>query len=356
MRSITNTFYDLTVSTIVKETTESVTAFFRLPKLLVNDFKWQPGQYVKVEICLNGVTYLRNYSISAPKNANELSITIKRLPGGLVSTYLTTQLKLGDVIRMTCPIGNFTLTPKSNNAKSYVFVCAGSGITPVFSMISSVLAEEESSCVYLLYGNRNAKSSIFRKALLHLQQKYNDKIVVCHCYSTPTWFGIFSTGRKGRINAETIKHFLTMNAVALQSAEYYVCGPGSFIPMVKTTLNLLDIKECNIHVETFGAKEKLLISQKKHEVVKLTVQLTGKTHQVVTNESEYLLSSLKRSSISAPYSCENGTCGTCKCQLLAGEVEMEENYYLTQQEVQQGFILACQSIPKTDEVAISFPD
>jgi len=264
MGQITSTFFDLTVSTIVKETTESVTVFFTLPQLIVEHFQWEPGQYVKVEICLNGVTCLRNYSISAPKNANEISITVKRLPDGLVSSYLTKQLKLGDIVRMTSPIGNFTLIPKSSSGKNYFFICAGSGITPIFSMIRSVLAIDKSSFVYVLYGNSNAKSTIFRQALLNLQEIYNHKIVICYCYSTPAWFGVFSSGRKGRINAQTIKQFLSNHVVEPESAEYYVCGPGRFIPMVKTTLNHLDIEDSNIHIENFGTKEKLLSSQKNN--------------------------------------------------------------------------------------------
>jgi ring-1,2-phenylacetyl-CoA epoxidase subunit PaaE len=358
MKSMNDEFFDLTVSAIVKGTSESITIFLSIPESLKNKFSWKAGQYVKVGTCINGAEHLRSYSISAPMYADEMSITVKRISGGLVSTYLTNKLKHRDMIRVTSPMGNFTLTTESKNKKSYIFICAGSGITPIFSMIKSVLALEKNSFIYLLYGNRNAKSAIFRQALANLQEEYNHKTVISYCYSAPTWFGVFSSGHKGRVTPQTLKYFLSNHSIReeTESSEYYICGPGSFIPMVKAILNDLNITDNSIHIESFGSKEKLFQSPKKIEEMTLIVQLKDKTHQLLINDSEYLLESLKRNNINAPHSCESGTCGTCKCQLIKGAVDMEENYFLSTEEIEQGFILACQSVPKTEKVHINFPD
>ncbi len=343
-------WFELPIASIKKATKSSTTVTFSIPESLLSIFNWSPGQHIRLQFPMEGEIECRNYSISAPLGKS-LSITVKAVKNGKVSSYVNQSLTVGQSLNVSPPKGEFVLTPDSQSRRSHYFFAAGSGITPIYSMLVSMLDREPDSFAYLLYGNKDAKSTIFAEELAILEQQYSDRLTICHCHSSPGWFSTDSW-RIGRIDERAVNDFIKENPPYAQDTQYFLCGPGSFLPDVKNALNTIDVPDRRIHMESFGGAASL--SEMKSIEAELDVSLRGQKHKVNVNKGQSLLQAMVSQGVDAPYSCEGGLCGTCRCRLTTGKVEMANNLILSQGEVNAGEVLACQSYVQTDKISIKF--
>jgi len=346
-------FHLLTVVRKVIETKGTVSIYLTIPVKLKDFFTWQSGQHVQVKLALGDKPHTRHYSISSAANTAELRITVKDSGKGTVSKFINNELSIGDTLLVSKPKGNFTLCPDNNARKSYYFFCAGSGITPIFSMISNLLTAESESIAYLLYGNTDTKSTIFNQELTELIEKNNSQLIVKHCHSSPSWFE-YSPWRTGRIDGKAVAEFIKCYPPYIQNVQYYICGPGDFIPTVKMALNEMDVPDNRIHMESFGSKQATL--KQKGIKANLTIS-SNKTQQKLTiNSGQTLLNAMKEQQLVVPFSCESGICGTCRCKLVSGKVIMLNNLFLSEEQEQQCYILTCQSLAESEEIVISYSE
>ncbi|RLV59353.1 ketosteroid-9-alpha-hydroxylase [Parashewanella curva] len=343
-------WYDLTVSNISQETKDSVSVCFSIADNLKDLFHWKAGQHIRLQFEVAGESYTRNYSVSSDK-PNKLRITVKKVKKGRVSTYINEGLSVGELVKATQPNGNFVLEPEQSKRRSHYFFAAGSGITPIYAMITSVLEKEANSFAYLLYGNKDGASTIFADELNQLEKKYSDRLVVQHCHSSPSWFKS-SPWRTGRIDDKAVQAFISENPPYAQDCQYYICGPDSFIPNVKSALKGIDVPNNRIHSEYFGLGKPTELEGGVD--ADLQVLLNGEQHKLKVNAGESLLQAMLEAGINAPHSCEAGLCGTCQCVLEDGEVNMPNNSALEESEVKSGKILACQAVPHSPKLKVTF--
>ena len=343
-------WFELPVTSVKKATDGATTVTFSIPDNLYSKFQWSPGQHIKIKFPVDGDLVIRNYSISAPIGKS-MSITVKATKNGLVSNYVNKSLSEGISLNVSLPKGKFVLVPDAKLRRSHYFFAAGSGITPIYSMIASMLEHEPDSFAYLLYGNKDGKSTIFADEIEELQQQYGDRFTVCHCHSSPGWFSS-SPWRSGRIDVNAVHEFIKESPPYAQDAQYYLCGPGSFLPDVKNALNSIDVPDSRIHMESFGNSAAKTVSTQVE--ASLQVNLKGKTHQLTVEKGQSLLNAMLNEGIDAPYSCEGGVCGTCRCKLTKGKVQMANNLVLDENELKNGDVLACQSYALTEEVSIKY--
>lgn len=339
-------WHTVTVSELVKESPDSISITVEQP----TNFDWLPGQHIQVKTKLKERELKRIFSISSDVS-QPLRITVKQSTKGIVSKYLNTKLKVGDKLEISNAAGRFCHKVNSVNRKSYYFFAAGSGITPIYAMMVHILAYEPQSYVYLLYGNKNAKHTIFKEQLQELEQKYENSLVIRHCHSSSSWLD-YSPWHSGRLDATAIAKFIKENPPYAQNCQYFICGPDTFIPNIKRALNNIDVPDNCIHSESFGGNN---VEQKSNsQTANLTVNLNNKKHLLKVQSEQTLLRAMQEQNFEVPYSCEAGVCGTCQCNLVSGEVSMLNNSVLSKEELQQGKVLACQSYAKTDKIEIDY--
>ena len=360
-------FHNLKVKEVVNETENCVTLLFEINQEIKDKFNFFPGQYLTVKANINGEDVRRAYSICTGKNEDHVGVSVKKVTDGKMSTFINQNVKKGDVLEVMQPDGKFTLITNIDVQRDHYFFAAGSGITPVMSMIKTMLEEEPKSTAYLLYGSKDENNIIFKKQLDELLSNYEGQLVVEHTLSRPTkekaggLLGILGKkstnwqGLKGRIDSEKVARFVQGNPVKSNEAEYYVCGPGDMIETVRTTLMGNGVKKENIHQEYFSTA-----SDGKVEVsssvsgAQLKAKLNGKEVELVVPAGKTVLDTLLEAGHEAPYSCTSGACSTCMAKVTKGSVEMEACFALDDEEVEQGYVLTCQSHPTSDVVEIDF--
>lgn len=340
-----------TITELVKETTDTVSLTLQCDEQIT----WLPGQHISVKINIDGKEYKRVFSISSEVGQG-LRLTVKKVKNGLVSKYLNEKSKVGQQLQITKASGRFCHQSDKNNRNSYYFFAAGSGITPIYSMMVHILTFEPNSYVYLLYGNKNGKSTIFKEQLQELNLVYPQQLVIEHCHTSPSWLAN-SPWWSGRINAESINKFISENPPYAQSCRYYVCGPDQFIPEVKQALNNIDVPNSCIFTERFTAntsEPNTSIEIAQQQLTLLNISLHNNNHQLQVEPDQSLLQAMKNKGLDVPYSCEAGVCGVCQCHLVNGEVMMQHNSVLSKKELAEGKILACQSYAQSPEISIKY--
>lgn len=352
-------FHPLKVKSIHKETTDCVIISFEVPPHLEPTFSFEHGQNITLKKSINGEELRRSYSICSAPFEKELKVAVKQVAGGLFSTYANTNLKAGDIIEVLPPTGKFNTALNAAHKKQYVAFAAGSGITPVIAIIKTTLQTEPYSSFTLVFGNRSRSSIIFFEALEALKNKYLQRFTFINILSREK---PDATINYGRINNNKL---IELNKLIAYTAidEYFICGPEAMIFCVKDFLEQQGIDKKKIHFELFttpGNKQKAIGNWQKETddnslKSKITVKLDGRSFDFDLGfNSDTILDAALKQGADLPFACKGGVCCTCKAKLLQGEVEMEVNWGLEHDEVKQGFILTCQSHPKTDKVVIDF--
>lgn len=364
-------FYPLKVSNVHQETKDTVSLTFTIPDDLKEIFQYKSGQYLTLKFNIDGNEARRAYSFSSsPKTDSSPTVTVKRVTGGLVSNYINDHVKNGTTIEVMPSNGRFTPEIKEENRKNYYLLGGGSGITPLMSIIKTVVEEEPQSVIHLLYGNRDIDSIIFHEELKTLQTNYAGQLFIYFALDNPPtlkeggFMGMFQKkkinwdGLAGRIDSPMINDFLQKHPVNNRTDEYYVCGPGPMMEIAKSALEKqgIDTKKINIEVFTSLGEQIPRTPTNKSGVNTVKVHLDAKTIDVEVAANETILDAILKLDEDAPYSCTSGACATCMAKVVSGKVEMDACFALDDDEIANGLILTCQSHPTTENVEITFKD
>lgn len=358
-------FHTLSVREVHRETPDTVVVSFDVPSELQDVYTYVPGQYLTIRP--EGKSERRSYSICTCSKAGEpLMVAVKRVEGGVISNFVNDTLKSGDKVDVMPPMGNFTMTPDTNRAQHYVLVAAGSGVTPIMSILKGILLEEPKSTVAMLYCNREWDNVIFKDELLRLAEEYKERFTLANVLSRPhaDW-----DGQKGRMDAFRLKMILPSLANGIpNSAHYYMCGPSGLMQEVQKALDDLQVPQPQVHREYFTAKTNsdhlmsATVENTGEEVVvsdtpvdsQVTMRIGGSDTIIKVPAGDSITNAAIEAEMDPPYACQIGVCCTCRAKLVKGKVRMDEREALTDAEIADGFVLTCQSHPLTAEVIVDF--
>lgn len=354
-------FHELTVADIRRETPSAVSIALAVPDELREIFSFQPGQYLTLRAEIDGQAVRRPYSICSALGEPELRIAVKHVENGRFSSYANTDLAVGGAVDVMVPDGRFTVAVDASAAHEYVCIAAGSGITPILSVVRSVLEGELQSRIKLFYGNRDSANIIFREALEDLKDRYMARLELFHVLSRVQQdVALFD----GRIDGERVRRFVDEGLIQPSQVDgFFLCGPGDLIETVSSALKSLGVDEQKINFERFApaddaappAPPSQAVSEAIDKGVQVAVILDGARRSFPVNEpDDAILYAARKAGIELPYSCAGGMCCTCRCRVIEGDVEMAVNYSLQPWELQAGFALACQARPKTEKVVLDF--
>lgn len=344
-------FHTLKIKTKNQLTPEAVELVFDVPTALHADFDFTPGQYITLDF--DGDR--RDYSLCTSPLNKEWSIAVKATKNGKISNYIVNDLMVGDEVKISTPHGRFGIPSKPNEKRTLLAFAAGSGITPIMSMIEYTLQTEVWVNFYLFYGNKMANDVMFREKLNELKLKYPNNLHVFNFYTNdPQEDWIFN----GRIDKNKFDLILNQLVDINEVDEAMICGPEEMIFELAAAINEAGIIQKHIHFELFNPKidPKTIFLEDEHgvESVEVTVILDGETNTVTWNREKNLIDTLLDADIDAPYSCKGGICSSCLCKVEEGEVQIGDNYVLTDSDYEEGLTLACISRPKTPTLTIDF--
>jgi len=350
-------FHPLTVASIEPVTDDSVAITFEVPEDLREDYAFSHGQHLTVRTELAGDDVRRNYSICSPAGSGVLRVAVKRLPGGAFSEHALDVLRPGDVLDVMTPSGRFFTELDPAHRKHYVCVAAGSGITPVLSIVASVLAAEPRSSVTLLYGNRTHSSVMFLEELEDLKDTYPERFQLLHVLSRePQEVELFS----GRLDADRMGRILDGLLPPDTVDEWFLCGPFEMVSDLRKLLVKEGVPKKQIHAEVFHVESgppvrRAPVETAEGEGAKVTITLDGRRSTFsLPADGPAVLDAALRVRADAPFACKGGVCGTCRAKLLEGTVEMDTNWALEPDEVEKGYVLTCQSHPTSDTVVLDY--
>ena len=350
-------FHRLAVSDLRRETADAVSLTFAIPKELAEDYRFSPGQYLTLRTMMDGEEVRRSYSICSGPDDGELRIAVKKIDGGAFSNWAADELKCGDELDVMTPTGRFGVTAAPDQARVYVGFAAGSGITPILSIIKGVLAREPDSRFFLFYGNRSASGMLFREALEELKDRFIERLSVFHVISGEEQdIPILH----GRLDGEKVR-VLLRSLVSWQDVDHvFICGPSGMSEDIEATCRAIGIAENRIHVERFvsefGGKPrpKMVVPPTAPPKAFAALIIDGKRREVPIAEGEAILDAALRAGVDLPFACKGGMCSTCRARLVEGKAQMEVNYSLEPWELEKGFILTCQARPVTDRVVVDY--
>ncbi len=348
-------FHPLTVATVRPLTEEAVAVSFSVPPELSDQFRHIPGQHIVIKAELDGEDLRRSYSICSQPGDPYLTVGIKRIPNGAFSTYATSELAEGDTLEVMAPIGEFAKACDPVASNRYVAIAAGSGITPILSIVGATLEAEPGSEFTLIYGNRTTQTVMFIEELEALKNRFPDRLQIVHVLSRePHQVPLF----QGRIDAEKLR-LLASSLIEVDGVDdWFVCGPLEMVETVNETLTEFGVDGDRIHYELFFDEriEQVPLAQSDEAgLVDLLVTIDGRTSVTKADPAGPSLLDYARSvRAEVPFACKGGMCATCKAHVVSGEVTMEKNYALTTEELEAGLVLSCQSRPVSDEVHLSF--
>ena len=360
-------FHDLTVSRITPEAAGAVAITLAVPAGLREAFAYQPGQFLTLRADIEGADVRRSYSISSPRSRlaqGELEVGIRPVEGGVFSNWAATGLQVGDTLRVMPPDGRFTV--QKQRAIHRVGFAAGSGITPILSILASTLEEQPASKFTLVYGNRRMDSVMFNEALQDLKDRYPSRLTLIHILSRQSQEVPLL---EGRIDAAKVRAVMDAFLPVGSMDEVFVCGPQAMIDETEQALLQAGVRADRIHTERFTSPTlEALPEAERRQVklthkavrdegdVKLTVHFDGKPFDMPMTRQEHLLDVALAVGLDLPWSCKGGVCCTCRCKVIEGSVEMDKNFTLEPSEVAAGFVLSCQARPTSDRVVVSFDE
>lgn len=354
-------FHKLQVADLRRETPECVSIAFEVPEELKNEFAYKQGQNITLRAFLDGEELRRSYSICTSPFENELRVAVKLAPFGRFSTWVNTTLKKGDYVDVLAPTGKFYTELNPSHKKNYLAFAAGSGITPLMSIIKTTLATEPQSSFTLVYGNRNRSNIIFKEELEALKNRYIDRLAIHYILSREkTEAEVYY----GRINADKLNQLSEKLINVAKADDIFICGPEEMIFSIKNWLIEKGIDQRKIHFELFTTPGQS--SAMRKEQLTSPTEVAGKTSKVTVKldgisfsfdlpfDGDTILEAALKQGADLPYSCKGGVCATCKARLLEGKVDMDVHYALEQEEIDEGYILTCQSHPRSEEVKVDF--
>lgn len=352
-------FHALPVKEVRLETKDCVSLAFEIPEDLKADYTFIPGQYLTLKKEIKGQSERRSYSICSSPQDPLLRVAVRKIAGGAFSSFIHEHLKAGDVLEVMTPMGRFLLPDTSEHQDHFVAFAAGSGITPILSMMKTALERDDKSVFTLFYGNRSTDTIIFREEIEGLKNKYLTRLSVHHVLSRERLgIPLFS----GRIDAEKCRSFCGTFFDPLSVDAYFLCGPEQMIQDVKEALLEQGVPAQRVNFELFGApiaanqerqEEKSMLLEKIESEV--SVILDGATfHFTLSSRGATILEAALQAGADLPFSCKGGVCCTCRAKLLEGEAAMDRNYALEPAEVAAGFILTCQAHPLSDHIVVDF--
>ncbi|MES2485254.1 MAG: ferredoxin--NADP reductase [Bacteroidota bacterium] len=348
-----STFYPLKIKDIKKETPHAVSIAFAVPDSLRDQYNFTAGQYINIKTQFEGEEIRKAYSICSAPGSGELRVAIKAVKNGGFSVFANEKLAVGDTMDVGTPEGNFTFEPKPDRQRNYAAFAAGSGITPVLSIIHSVLINEPASSFVLVYGNKTPEETIFHDLLHEMQEQYLGRFFVHFVYSKAREENsIF-----GRIERSTVNFVLKNKHKEKEFTKFYLCGPEEMILLVNDVLRESNVPEKNIKFELFSTP----IAEKKIEAslegqTKVTVLVDDEETTFVMPKEMTLLDAALKQGVDAPYSCQGGICSSCMARISGGTAEMRKNAILTDGEIAEGLILTCQAHPTSAEIYVDFDD
>ncbi|MCP4966850.1 MAG: phenylacetate-CoA oxygenase/reductase subunit PaaK [bacterium] len=349
-------YHPLTVSNVETLTDDAVAITFDIPASLADRYRYLPGQHIAVRTDIAGEDVRRTYSVCANASSNRLRIGVKRLEGGAFSTYATTQLAVGDQLEVTPPHGDFTILPDAENVRHYGAVAAGSGITPVISMIATVLDQEPHSRFTLIFGNRSSASIMFLEELEGLKDRYPARLHLVHVLSREAQI---IPALSGRLDEERLTALLE-TVVAVDSIDsWYLCGPYEMVEAARATLAGYGVAADAINDELFFAEPTPppppAAPVDRAGMSEVTFSLDGRSSSVLVDpDGPAILAYALEERRDTPFSCKGGMCTTCKAQIVAGTATMDLNFALADDDLAKGYILTCQAHPTSDELTITY--
>ena len=348
-----SSFLKLIIKEVRRETKDAVSILFNVPEELKANYKFIAGQYINLKLTLDNQEIRRAYSICSAPESNELRIAVKAVKNGAFSQFANTKLKAGDAIDVAHPEGKFIFQPDANALKNYVAFAAGSGITPVISIIKSVLKSEPKSTFVLVYGNKTPEETIFHQELHDLQLKYVGRLFV-HC--------IFSQAKVenalfGRIDKSTVNYVMNNKHKTLDFDKFYLCGPETMINLVTDVLKEKNIPDSAIKFELFETSTQVnTISESLEGHAKITIVVDDEETTFEMSQKQTILEAALKHGIDAPYSCQGGICSSCLARVTEGSAEMKKNSILTDSEIADGLILTCQAHPTSSKIHVDYDD
>jgi len=347
-------FKKLTVQEIIKETPNAISVVFDIPSELKEEFKFIAGQYITIRITIEGKEIRRSYSISSSPESNILRVGIKEVEKGLFSNYATKKLKVGDVIEVSPPEGKFILQTATSHQRNYAAFAAGSGITPVMSMINSVLLKETHSTFVLVYGNKTNDDIIYKDELDHLIEKYPERFNVKYVFSQK----LTGDAILGRIDKSVVNLILKNHYKNTQFHSFYLCGPEPMVDIVTDTLKENGVLASKIHYELFTSTytSGAITAKNLEGSTEITVILDDEETTFEMSKKKMILTAALDEDLDPPYSCQGGICSSCIAKVTEGSVVMDKNSILTDEEINDGLILTCQAHPTTEKITIDFDD
>jgi len=352
-------FHILKVADIYKETEDTSVITFEVPSELKKEFQFRQGQHLTLKADINGEDVRRSYSLCSSPLDGQWKVAVKLIPGGKFSTYINNELKRGDQLEVMSPSGTFGVDVNATKAKNYLFFAAGSGITPVLSMVKAHLEAEPNATCKLFYVNKTAKSIIFKEELEQLRNKYFGRFEIYYFLTKERRdIELFN----GRFDDEKMR-ILTQTFIDIpDTSEVFLCGPEKMVNYVSTYLINAGLPKELVHFELFvtglsdeDIKRAERLAQQNVEGIEVTIVDGGKEFAfTMTKEYDNILDAALGAGADLPFACKGGVCSTCKCEVIEGSVEMKINYALDEKEVSQNLVLSCQAVPTSEKVVVDF--
>ncbi|MGM0934794.1 MAG: 2Fe-2S iron-sulfur cluster-binding protein [Bacteroidota bacterium] len=346
-------FFPLSIKEVIRETPQAVSLVFEVPEELKTGFSFQAGQYITIKTKVDGKEIRRAYSLCSHPSSDTLKVTVKEIEGGKFSAIANRQLKAGDVLEVHPPEGKFIFEPEAaNKDRTYVAFAAGSGITPILSIVKTILNEDLENKFFLVYGNRTPEETIFFEELLELQSKHPDRFHIQFVYSRKKEEGF----AYGRIGASSVNTVLRETNKYKACGKFFLCGPEEMVHNVKAELLNNNIEEERIAFELFKSSDQGEVKSEIDGFADVSIQIDGEETSFRMETTSTVMDSALDLGMDLPYSCQGGTCSSCVARLKEGKVTMKKNLSLTDSEVEEGLILTCQAIPGSSTLLLNYDE